>query len=777
MLTTFTLFTTSTVMAKERPVDLVYPHLDTANSRWFFFDSASRPFGMVNLNPDTEIGGAWGSGYRYHSDTIKGFSHVHAWQLSGLSVMPVVSSLPTSELKGDYYSPFNHDTEEVRPGYHKVLLERSNIGVELTATTRVGFHKYTFPAGKTPKILFKLSGKLGPVEFTDAHLEQIDAHRFSGYVTNGATIRRPKETPVFFHVELNQPVAYLSAWKGENVVEQAEKVSGRNTGAVLTLEKTNKPVMMKVGISYTSAENARKNLETELAHWEFDRTVKDATEEWNRWLSKITVTGGSLKQRRRFYTDLWHALQGRRIISDVDGHYSDQTGDKRVVKQLPKKKNGDRFNHYNSDSFWGAQWTISTLWPLAYPRVASDFSHSLLQYYRDGGMIPRGPSGGNYTYVMTGASSTPFMVSNWMKGIRDIDIDEVYTGLKRNHSIDGIMARAGYEHYSTVGGGMKYYLERGYIPYPIPEEADHSNGDLFHWKGAGQTIEYSFQDNALSQLAKSLGHDDDAAYFFERSRNYRNLYDASSGFMRPKELDGSWRKNYDPYDYDKGFVESNASQMTWFATHDLDGLAELMGGKQALVDKLDNAFKEASKQSFTAGSAHKYEKDKRYSRVPINYGNQPSMQTAFIFSAAGAPWKTQYWSREVVNHVFSGLSPDTGYNGDEDQGLMGSLAVLMKIGLFQLTGGTEPDPVYWIGSPLFDEISIELDSQYYPGNRFTIKTVNNSDKNRYVLSLRLNGKPLSRTYLRHSEIIRGGELILNMGPEPHNGTELSGTPL
>ncbi len=745
------LLITLSACTTNRPVDLVYPFLDSANSRWFFFDSASRPFGMVNLNPDTELGGAWGSGYRYNSDTIKGFSHVHAWQLSALSVMPVVSTLPVEQLKDDYFSTFSHDREIAQPGYHQVWLERYQIDVELTATTRVGFHRYHFPTDKKPKILLKHGGKLGPVDLTDAEVTQLNEYTLSGYVTNDATRRRPRETPVFFHIELDTAI---------------KSIDSDNTAyTLLQLADTDRPVLMKVGISYTSAAGAKTNLDSELSHWDFDKVRTEASNEWNQWLSTITVKGGTKQQQQRFYTDLWHALQGRRIISDVDGKYSDQTSDTRQIKQLPLSESGaPKFNHHNSDSFWGAQWTISTLWPLAYPKVASDFTNSLLQYYQDGGLIPRGPSGGNYTFVMTGASSTPFIVSNWMKGIRDFDSKLAYEGLKKNHSLDGIMSRAGYEHDSQVGGGLKYYLERGYIPYPIPEDADRSDGYHYHWKGAGQTMEYSFQDHALGQFAKALGQQQDADYFFKRSQNYRNLFDSTTNFIRPKEIDGSWRQDFDPYDYEKGFVESNASQMTWFASHDIAGLAELMGGNEALIDHLDKTFIEAEKLGFTAGKAHKDEKDERYRRIPINYGNQPSMQTAFIFSAAGAPWKTQYWSREVVNQVFSGLSPETGYNGDEDQGLMGSLAVLMKIGLFQLTGGTEPDPIYWIGSPIFDEISINLDPAYYDDKQFTIKTVNNSDSNRFIQSITLNGKVLDRTFLRHSEIVNGGELVLEMGP-------------
>lgn len=752
------------VSAAERPVDLVYPQLDSANSRWFFFDSASRPFGMVNLSPDTELDGAWGSGYRYNETEVKGFSHVHAWQLSALSTMPVSSTEPVESIQADHCSEFSHETEQVVPGYHKLTLGRYGIDVELTATDRVGFHRCTFAEGAQKQMLFQLGGKMGPVEFGHGAVTRKGANTVAGYVTNQATRRRPKPTKVFFHAEFNQPIASFSTW-GKR---------GKGTGALLGFDGGGRVLLMKVGLSYVSTDNAAANLEAELPHWDFDRVAADAQGQWNEWLSKITVEGGTLKQRRRFYTDLWHALQGRRIISDANGEYTDQTGDNPRVGQLPLDKDGHPlFNHHNSDSFWGAQWTIATLWPLAYPKVASGFGNSLLQYHRDGGQIPRGPSGGNYTYVMTGASATPFLVSNYMKGLRDTDVGLLYQALKESHSVDGIMSRAGYEHSTQKGGGMKHYLSKGYIPFPLPW---YEKARALHQRGTGQTLEYAFQDHALAQLARALGHRADADYYAARSQNYRNVYDPESGFMRPRTANGKWQDPFDPYKYENGFVESNPAQGTWFVPHDPTGLAGLMGGREVAVQRLDAAFREAEKQGFTAGKAHDEETREQLRRIPINYGNQPSMHAAFMFSPLGAPWKTQYWSRRVVDAVYSDLDPDHGYSGDEDQGLMGSLAVLMKIGLFQLTAGTEPDPIYWIGSPIFDRITITLDERYYPGKTFRIEAANNSPDNVYVQSIRLNGKPLKRTYLRHSEIVGGGHLELVMGAEPNKALGKEGLP-
>lgn len=729
------------------PIDLVYPQLDTENSRWFLFSSACRPFGMVNLSPDTKLQGTWGSGYRFEVDTVKGFSHIHAWQLSGLSVMPVtLTETNKSAIYSDFYSKFSHDDEKVSPGYHALKLQRYGIDVALTSTKRTGFHKYTFPKETQRAILFNLNGVLGPCEITDGILERTSEKLLQGEFTIAPTSRRPKPVKVFYQVELNAPVAS---------VEQDE-----DTGNYLLLLKNEATeVLMKVGLSYTSLKNAKTNLDMELPHWDFDEVVEESKSEWNGLLSRIEVKGGTEQARRRFYTDLWHALQGRRTISDVNGAYPDNTGTTFRIGQLPISKDGTPFfNHYNSDSFWGAQWTINTLWGLVYPEVKKEFALSLLQYEKDGGLIPRGPSGGNYTYVMTGASSTPFIVSAIQKGLIKNDLETVYKALKKNHMPGGIMEKAGYEHHTNLGGGFKYYLENGYVPYPIPEGKFGGHQD-----GASLTMEYAYQDYVLAQLAKKLGHGDDYAYFMKRSENYKNVYDVSVGFMRPKNVAGKWKNDFDPYLYENGFNESNASQSTWFVPHDLEGLAELMGGKEKAVEKLNDQFKEAENLNFTAGNSHDREMHPEYSRIPINYGNQPSMQTAFIFDKLGRPDLTQFWSRKVVEKVFSGLSPKTGYNGDEDQGLMGSLAVLMKIGLFQMNGGTEENPEYQIGSPVFDKVKIHLNQAYYPGKAFEINALNNSSDAVFVQSLQFNDKPKQNFRLKHNEIVKGGVLNLEMG--------------
>ncbi|HMQ91242.1 MAG TPA: glycoside hydrolase family 92 protein, partial [Flavilitoribacter sp.] len=415
-----------------------------------------------------------------------------------------------------------------------------------------------------------------------------------------------------------------------------------------------------------------------------------------------------------------------------------------------------RFNHYNSDSFWGAQWTLNTLWGLMYPEIYAEFVNSLLVYYRDGGLIPRGPSGGNYTNVMTGASSTPFIVSAWQKGIRGFDVQAAYEGLRKNHLPNGMMGRAGYEHDSALGGGLEDYIEKGYVPYPNPK------GNFgFHQDGASLTLEYAYQDWTLAQFAKALGKEADFQYFSDRSENYKNQFDAISGWMRPKDVAGNWKDPFDPYQYENGFNESNAAQSTWFVPHDIHGLAELMGGPEKAVEKLNRQFETAASVNFTSGTSHDRGEDPNRAKIPVNYGNQPSIQTAFVFNHLGRPDLTQFWSREVIAKAFSGLSPQTGYNGDEDQGLMGALAVLMKIGLFQMNGGTEADPAYELGYPWFDKVTLSLNRTYFEGEKITIEKTGKVGENDFFRSASWNGMQLDGLSIRHGALTRGGRLVMN----------------
>ncbi len=753
-----------TAIKKVAKSDLVEPMVDAANSRFFYFSSASRPFGMVNLSPDMNLNGTWNTGYRYNEDTIKCFSHIHCWELSGIPVLPT-----TGEFKGHlgtsvYGSTYSHKDEIAKPGYHKVLLKDYGIAAELTSTTRVGFHRYTYPKTNEAHILFDFSTILGSSETQSSSVKKINNKQLEGQVTMAGGVRRPKPITIFFVVEFDKSFESFGGWKNKQIIAVNDIVEGEKTGVYINFKTTGgEKRMMKVAISYVSVEEAKNNLATELPHWDFDRIVKESATEWNAWLQKIEVEGGTLTEQRRFYTDLWHALQGRRIVSDASGAYIDNTGAMPVARKVPMDADGKpKFKMYNSDSFWGAQWSLNTLWHLVYPEVTEEFINCMLKMYEDGGLIPRGPSGGNYTYVMTGAQMTPFITSAYLKGIRGFDIQKAYTGLRKDHFPGGMMSKAGYEHTTFKGGGIEEYIEKGYVPYPLT-----SIKYGFHQDGAAQTLEYSYQDYAMSQLAKSLGNKEDEKLFSKRALNYKNIYNKEAGWMWVKDRQGNWAQPVDVLQYEHGWVEGNAAQYTWFVPHDVKGLIGLIGGREAFTEKLDGVFKSARGHGFVSGKSENGPAREMQRRVYLNYGNQPCMETPFLFNYAGKPWLTQYWTRQLIDSVYSGISPQKGYSGDEDQGLMGSLAVLLKIGLFSTNGGTSEKPFYEISSPIFNKITIKLNPKYYPGKQFVIEASGNSSKNIYIQSALLNGSSINQPWFFHDQLIKGGKLTLNMSSIPN----------
>jgi predicted alpha-1,2-mannosidase len=775
LLCTAPLFSQQTGSQKIAKSDLVEPMVDAANSRFFYFSSSSRPFGMVNLSPDMALNGVWNTGYRYNDDTIKCFSHVHGWELSGIPVLPTTGIFKGQLGPDKYGSSYSHKDEIAKPGYHKVVLKDYRITAELTSTTRVGFHKYTFPKSAESHILFDFTTVLGSSGTESASVHKVNNQAMEGSVTMAPSVRRPKPITVFFIVEFDKPFDSFGGWKDGKISAVHDVVEGAHTGVYINFATTEGEVRkMKVAISYTSVEEAKNNMKVELPQWDFERVVKESAAEWDQWLGRIDVEGGTLTEQRRFYTDLWHALQGRRIVSDVSGTYIDNTGTAPRTGHIPLGANGKpKFNEYNSDSFWGAQWSVNTLWELVYPELSESFINSLLLMYNDAGLIPRGPSGGNYTYVMTGAATTPFIVSAYLKGIRGFDIAKAYEGMRKDHFPGGMMSKAGYEHTTFKGGGVEEYISLGYVPYPLSKTKFG-----FHMDGTAQTLEYAYQDYALGQMAKSLGKNDDYALFSKRAENYKNVFNKEAGWIWTKNREGKWNQPVDILQYEHGFVEGNAAQYTWFVPHDVKGLIELMGSRDAFCKKLNESFTKASAHGFVSGKSENPNDQELLRRVYINYGNQPCMETPFLFNYAGKPWLTQYWTRKIIDSVYSGISPQKGYSGDEDQGLMGSLAVLLKIGLFSMNGGTSEKPFYEISSPIFDKIIIHLNPKYYPGKQFVIETKKNGPGNFYIASAKLNGVNWNQPWLYHDVLVKGGQLVLQMSKKSNEswGSSINSAP-
>lgn len=553
----------------------------------------------------------------------------------------------------------------------------------------------------------------------------------------GPTGRRKKPFTAYFVADFNQAFTEVGDW---------------STGkAIVNFGKQSEPVLMKVGLSYTSVRAARANLESELPHWDFHRIVTESTDDWNTSLSRIQVEGGTEAQMTKFYPDLWHSLLGRRIVSDVDGSYADNTGDETVIRK------GER-PHHNFDALWGAQWSLNVLWPMAWPKKMDDFADTMINMYHNGGMIPRGSSGGNYTFVMIGDPATSFFAAAWNKGIRNWDSEAAYEGLKKNAFAGGIRDHAGYEERKNAnGGGMVFYEERGYIPEDIPKtKGGHRNG-------AAMTLEYSYQDWCLAQLGTALGKDEDAKFFLDRSSNYKNIWDPTVDWMRPRTLDGGWYEPFEPVAEGftaKGFVESASAIYTFYVPHDLSGLTELFGGQDAIAERLESNFAKAAHRHFIAEHGN-------HAISWVDYENQPSTGMAPVFSHLGRPWRSQYWVRQVLEQTFSDTSPYGGYNGDEDQGQMGALSALMAIGLFDMEGGASLKPRFDITAPIFDKVVINLNNDYYLGETFTITTQNGGLDNYYIQSATLNGEPWNSFQLPYDLFTKGGTLDLVLGPKPN----------
>lgn len=740
------------------PVDYVRPQIDSHKSRWFYFSSACRPFGMVSLSPDTWVKGSWNSGYLYDSTEVRCFSHIHCWQISGIPVMPTIGEITGDKGMETYKSKFSHETEIVKPGYHKLTLDKYGIDVELTSTNRVGMHRYHYPEGEKANVLFDVGAFLGHGRMQGAAIRKYSNKELRGYAIMAPTGRRPKPLKVYFVARFNRPYSEFGGWEMVDSVKQLTRkqaLEGENIGGYVRFNPSKSaPLLMKVAISYVSEEQANLNMKTELDHWDFDRAKEDSFSEWNQELGKIAVEGGSEQEKIKFYTDLWHSLLGRHTFSDVNGKYIDNTGDAPQVRQVPLQEGQPVRSTHNSDALWGTEFNLNILWSIAYPRVMSDFVSTLVDYYHNGGMIARGPSGGDYTYVMVGDQAIPLIAAAYNKGIRDFDVQAAYAGCLKNSEPGGIRDYAGYGR--TPDSFMEHYIAKGFVPEAI-------FGKGMHKEGCALTLFFAYQDWCMGQFAKGLGKEEVYRKYDNRSYNYRYVYDKQTGWMRPRLADGSWQKDFAPVGKGfnmPGFVESNAAIYTYYVPHNIQDLIYLSGGKNAFVERLNKQFELAAPNNFiTAHGAH--------AENWVDYENQPSLHMAHLFSHAGAPWLTQYWVRRIKKEVFGDITPYGGYNGDEDQGQMGALGVLMAIGLFDVQGGASVDPQYEITSPVFDKITIQLDGHYYPGKEFVIRTNNNSPENIYIQSVWLNGKPLKTYHFPHSELVKGGTLEIDLGPQPN----------
>ena len=759
ILTTILLLATAlSVHAQPKsPVDYVDPLLGSQDSRWIMFPGPSLPFGMVKLSPDNQELG-WKAGYDYAIDNIAGFSHLHSWTMAGILTMPttgVLKTIPGTEKHPEkgYRSEFRHETESASPGYYSVFLDDYGVKAELTSTMRTGFQRYTFPENDSARILvdMQIPSEYG-FEIFWTVVSKVSDTEIQGF-SYQQSLRKANynEYVLNFVMRFSKPFKSFNGWVNEDVHRKVESVTSgfghKDIGAFVEFEtKEGEEIMVQTGISLVSIDQARLNLETELGPfgWDFEAVRNSARDTWSELLNKIEVEGDSEINKKKFYTNLYRAYIGRTIWNDVNGKYVDMY---EKVQQLPEGTPAI----YGSDGFWITFWNLNQLWALVNPDITNNWVNSFLEIYDRGGWLPKGPTGIEYSGIMVASHQNAFIAGAYQKGIRNYDVDKAYEAMRRIQMEPGVPHKGG----GVVGNRhLEPYMRFGYVP---DDEGPVSN-----------TLEYAFDDYTIAQMALALGNKTDYKDFTKRAFNYRNVFDPDVGYMRRKNSDGTWVDDFSPFGgvtfLGSGWVEGNAWQFTYFVPHDLHGLIKLMG-----KDEFNNRLE----QGFETSAPHRFNSEHLGSNslqgmgiLPVNHGNQPNMQAAYLFNYGGKPWLTQKWVREIMNEYY-GDDPEGGWLGDEDQGQMGAWFVMSAMGLFQMDGGVSAKPFYEIGSPLFGKVTIHLNQDYYPGTTFVIQASNVSDKNRYIQSARLNGKPLEKPWFYHEELVQGGSLELEMGPEPN----------
>ena len=728
------------------PADWVDPILGTSQSGWMLYPGPSMPFGMVKLSPDNQSQQRK-AGYEYLINNIAGFSHLHSWTMGGLLTMPTTGELritpgPEDDPDKGYRSRFSHENEFASPGYYAVTLDDYNIRAELTTTTRAGFQRYTFPKAQDARILFDLET---PTEYgysvLDAKITKVSDTEIEGYSKQqSGQYASFQQFTLHFVAKVSKPFDSLGGWVADQIKENVTTISGKgDVGAFLNFStKQGEVIKLKTAISLVSIEQARLNLDAETAQfgWDFYAARVNARRVWNELLGKIEIEGGSHEQKTKFYTNLYRSYCARTILSDVNGKYVDMY---EKVQQLKDPESPV----YGCDAFWNTFWNLNQLWTLVTPDIANKSVLSLLEIYDRGGWLPKGPAGIEYSDIMAASHEIALIVSAYQKGIRNYDIAKAYEAIRH------VQTEPGRPH---EGGGyvgnrqLKPYKELGYVPV---EEGPVSN-----------TLEYAYDDWCVAQMAKALDKKDDYELFIKRAENYKNVFDPSVGYVRQKHSNGQWVEEFSPYS-GQGFVEGNSWQYTWFVPHDVEGLIRLMAPEE-FNRRLDEGFVKSAKSKFNAAGPP----EAGFADYPINHGNQPNMQAAYLFNFSGAPWLTQKWAREIMEHYY-GLGPIDGYPGDENQGQMGAWYVMSAMGLFEMDGGCAVQPTYEIGSPIFDKVTIHLDDKYCKGKTFVIEARDNSEENIYIQSATLDGHPLNKPWFYHHQLADGGTLTLQMGPEPN----------
>lgn len=662
---------------------------------------ANVPFGLVQLGPtEPTRGWDWCSGYYYDDDELIGFGHMHL-SGTGIGCLGDVAFLPVKDFK-QTSTRFKHEAEKVHPGYYSVQLTDPNVLVELTATERCGFHRYTFKNGAKAQLALDLSQCIGWDKLNDCLLTQESATRLTGFRrSNGwAADRR-----IYFSIDFSQPVTV-------HRLDSMERV-------VVSVADNTKPLLVKVALSPVSIDKAKLNMQAELAGWDFDAAVKSADEAWNRELARIEIQTNDRTKKRVFYTAMYHLMTSCSKFNDVDREYRGADG----------KVHKADFTNYTTLSLWDTYRAAHPLMTVAFPEMQRDFAQTFLNIYKQQGRLPVWHLMGSETDCMVGNPGAIVLADLTMKGFVE-DKELALEALKATQMKD----------IRSLGLLKKH----GYIPWNLEPENET----------VAKALEYCAADDGVAKVAKLLGKKDDYEYFFNRSRSYKKYYDPETRFLRAVDTDGKFRLPFNPFFAEhrtNDYTEGNAWQYTFLVPHDVKGLIKLFGSDKAFMSKLDSLF-------FVEGWAgDNASPDMSGMTGQYAHGNEPSHHVIYMYNYAGRPDKAAPLLRKMLNEMY--LDQPDGLSGNEDVGQMSAWYILTSVGLYQV------DPVggrFVIGSPLFDKATVNVGG----GKTFTVVAKNNSDKNIYVQSARLNGKTLKNSYVDFNDIRHGGTLELVMGPKP-----------
>ena len=691
------------------------------------FVGASVPFGMVQLGPNNiDKGWDWCSGYHYSDSICIGFSHTHlngtgCGDMGDVMVMPMtevnVKRGNQDDISSGYASYYRHETEEAHPDYYSVMLDRYDIKAELTATARVGLHRYTFPQGKQAHILVNLKDGVGSI-VTNSYIRQIDEYTIEGYrYTRGWSPMRK----VYFVLQADKPIADLSLYDDTVQVAAKSQLKARAVKGVLSFGEQQQ-VMVKVALSPVSCENAMANLKAEMSGFDFEHVRKACAAQWNERLNRITIETDDEAAKRVFYTSNYHTMVAPTLFCDVNGQYR---GINDMIYTAP-----EGFTNYTTLSLWDTYRTLNPLFTLVNDEMVPDIVNTMISIYHQNDKLPVWALQSGETNCMPGYSAVPIIADAYLKGFEGFDAEEAFAAMK---------ATTVYPQQNAV----PYVVERGYIPCDKVHEA------------TSIAMEYAVDDWGVAAMAKKMGKQEDADLYARRAMYYKQYFDNEIKFIRPKMDDGTWRTPYDPANSIHmvgDFTEGNGWQYTFFAPHDVYGLIELFGGDEEFITKLDAFFVNNDSMGETASA------DITGLIGQYAHGNEPSHHIAYMYAYAGQQWKVAEKVRFIMDEFYTD-KPD-GVIGNEDCGQMSAWYVMSSMGFYQ---ENPSDGVFVFGSPRFDKMTVKVRGN----NTLIIEAENNSKENIYIQEVYFNGKPYEKSYITYDELIAGGTLKFVMGPKPN----------